>query len=123
MLVSIIALYINYNTFDIVQIQQKMVQNPLPPDTALLIFAGFAVAFAVKTGLFPFHTWLPDTYGEAPAPVAAMLSGAMAKLGTFGLYRFGVALLPDAAQTAAPLMVTLGVISIIYGGLVAANTA
>jgi len=121
MLVSIIALYLHFKTFDLLTIQQMMATNPLPPVNALFIFAGFAVAFAVKTGLFPLHTWLPDAYTEAPAPITAFLSGAMAKLGTYGLFRFGIMLLPEAAAQFAPVMVTLGVVSILYGALVAAS--
>jgi NADH-quinone oxidoreductase subunit M len=86
----------------------------------LLMFAGFAVAFAVKTGLFPFHTWLPDTYAEAPAPVTALLSGILAKLGTFGFYRFCLFLFPEAAQQLGPFLVGMGVVSIVYGALIAA---
>jgi NADH-quinone oxidoreductase subunit M len=120
MLVSIIALYIQTGTFNVIEIQQKLTANPLSMEAELLIFLGFAVAFAVKTGLFPFHTWLPDAYAEAPAPVTALLSGAMAKLGTFGFLRFGVMLLPDGAQSASTFLIILAVISILYGGLVAA---
>ena len=120
MLASIIGLYLTTGTFSILDIQNRLAANPLNATTGLFIFGGFALAFAVKTGLFPVHTWLPDAYGEASPAVAALLSGVMAKLGTFGLYRFGIELLPDAARVYAPYMVALAVISIIYGALVAA---
>lgn len=124
MLVSIIALHLYCRqyappTFDLMQIQGILEAHHMDPGQSALIFGGFAIAFAVKTGLFPFHTWLPEAYGEAPAPVTAFLSGAMAKLGTYGFYRFGILLMPDGAQQWAPLLVTMGVISIIYGALVA----
>jgi NADH-quinone oxidoreductase subunit M len=120
MLASIIGLYLQYQTFDVTEIQRQIVAKPPTLTAELFLFAGFAIALAVKTGLFPFHTWLPDTYAEAPAPVTAILSGVMAKLGTFGFFRFAVELFPHATEKAAPFMVTLGVISIIYGALVAA---
>jgi NADH-quinone oxidoreductase subunit M len=120
MLASIIGLYLRYNTFDVVELQRLIATSPPPLSTELLLFGGFAIALAIKTGLFPFHTWLPDTYAEAPAPVTAILSGVMAKLGTYGFLRFGLQLFPNAVDDAAPLMVMLGVVSIVYGGLVAA---
>lgn len=120
MLASIIALFLKTGTFSVMEIQNRLASDPLTGTAALLIFGGFAIAFAVKTGLFPFHTWLPDAYVESPAAVTALLSGVMAKLGTFGFYRFGIDILPDAAREFAPYMVTLAVISIIYGALIAA---
>lgn len=121
MLTSIIALYLHCGTFDIAGIMEALKDNPLPPQNAVFIFGGFAAAFAVKTGLFPVHTWLPDAYAEAPAPITAFLSGAMAKLGTYGFYRFCIMLLPDASAEMAQYMVALGVISIVYGALVATS--
>jgi NADH-quinone oxidoreductase subunit M len=120
MLASIIGLYLRYGTFDVVDLQRMIATSPPSLSAELLLFSGFAIALAIKTGLFPFHTWLPDTYAEAPAPVTAILSGVMAKLGTYGFLRFGLQLFPNAVPEAAPLMVTLGVVSIIYGALVAA---
>ncbi len=120
MLASIIGLYIATGSFSVIEIQNHLKTTPLDPTIGLLIFAGFAIAFAVKTGLFPFHTWLPDTYAEAPTAVTAILSGVMAKLGTFGLYRFGIDILPDAARQFAPYIVALAVISILYGAWIAA---
>lgn len=108
------------NSFDFTVLRQAMVGSTMGQATALTLFAGFAVAFAVKAGVFPFHTWLPDTYAEAPTAATVLLSGVLAKLGTYGFYRFCIGLFPDAAHTAAPIMVTLGVVSIIYGALIAA---
>ena len=120
MLASIIALYLQTGTFSVLEIPIRLANTPPAPTTAFFIFGGFAIAFAVKTGLFPVHTWLPDAYAEAPPAVTALLSGVMAKLGTFGLFRFAIALMPDTARVYAPYMVALAVISIIYGALVAA---
>lgn len=120
MLASIIALYLRAGTFDLIAIKQVLVSLPPTQTVALLLFAGFALAFAVKTPLFPFHTWLPDAYAESPIPCTVMLSGAMAKLGTYGFYRFCLFLFPEASHQAAPVIVTLAVVGIIYGALVAA---
>ena len=127
MLAAIIGVYLNARTnlglagatFDVVGLHTLLAQTPLPLATTLFLFAGFAVAFAVKTGVFPFHTWLPDTYAEAPPAVAAVLTGLLAKLGTYGFYRFCIFLFPEAAHVFAPYMVALGVVSIVYGALVA----
>ena len=78
------------------------------------LLLGFAAAFAVKVPLVPFHSWLPDAYTEAPAPVTAMLAGAMAKAGAYGFLRFCIPLFPSAVQTLAPLFRILAVIGILY---------
>jgi NADH-quinone oxidoreductase subunit M len=120
MLASIIALYLRAGTFDLIAIKQVLAALPPAQTTALLLFTGFALAFAVKTPLFPFHTWLPDAYAESPIACTVLLSGAMAKLGTYGFYRFCLFLFPEASYQAAPVIVTLAVVGIVYGALVAA---
>jgi NADH-quinone oxidoreductase subunit M len=119
MLASIIAIYVNTGSFDLLTVREKL--RGLDNNLLTLIFAGFFVAFAVKTPLFPFHSWSPDTYGNCPTPVVAFLSGALAKLGTYGFYRFGLWLLPEGAQTLGPAICVLAAISIVYGALVAAR--
>jgi NAD(P)H-quinone oxidoreductase subunit 4 len=69
--------------------------------------------------LVPFHTWLPDAYVEASAPIAILLGGVLAKLGTYGLLRFGLGMFPHAWSTIAPTLATWGAISAIYGAVVA----
>ncbi len=87
--------------------------------TQAWVFAGFALAFAIKVPMFPFHTWLPDAHVEAPTGGSIILAGIMLKLGTYGFLRFGLPILPDAArQFAGPLLV-LSVIGIIYGAYLA----
>ena len=81
--------------------------------------SAFAVAFAVKVPLFPVHTWLPDAHTEAPTAGSVILAGVLLKLGTYGFLRFGLYLFPEAAVDLAPLFLTLGVIGIIYGAIVA----
>ena len=83
------------------------------------LFLAFALAFAIKVPMFPFHTWLPDAHVEAPTPGSAVLAGVLLKLGTFGFVRYALPLFPEAATACAPLILTLSVIGIIYGGLVA----
>lgn len=84
-----------------------------------LILGTFALAFAVKVPLFPLHTWLPDAHTEAPTIGSVILAGVMLKLGTYGFIRFGLYLLPEASHDLAPIFLTLGVIGIIYGAIVA----
>src|SRR5580704_6722904 len=84
-----------------------------------LLFLAFTAAFAVKTPVFPFHTWSPDAYAEAPTAGAVLLAAVMAKLGTYGIIRFDLNLFPQATRTLAPLLLTLAVIGIIYGAIVA----
>jgi NADH-quinone oxidoreductase subunit M len=87
--------------------------------TARWLFFAFAIAFAVKVPLFPLHTWLPDAHTQAPTAGSVILAGVMLKLGTYGLLRFGLYLFPEAAWWARPLFLTLAVIGILYGAVVA----
>ncbi len=90
-------------------------------DTTLQAFAflAFALAFAIKVPMFPFHTWLPDAHVEAPTAGSVILAGVLLKLGGYGLIRFAVPMYPDAAQRFAILFIALSVIAIIYGAIVA----
>jgi len=87
--------------------------------TEVLLFLAFTAAFAVKAPLFPFHTWSPDAYSEAPTGGSMILSGVLAKLGTYGIIRFDLNLFPQASLDLAPYILTLAVIGILYGALVA----
>jgi NADH-quinone oxidoreductase subunit M len=89
--------------------------------TAPWLFAAFALAFAIKVPIFPFHTWLPDAHVEAPTAGSVLLAGVMLKIGTYGFLRFAVPFFPQVALSpvVTRLMVTLAVIGIIYGALVA----
>src|SRR3989442_1873345 len=86
---------------------------------AFWLFAAFALAFAIKVPLFPFHTWLPDAPVEAPTGGSVILAGVLLKMGTSGFLRFALPLFPRAVATAAPLVVALAVAGIVYGALVA----
>ncbi|HUF47994.1 MAG TPA: NADH-quinone oxidoreductase subunit M [Vicinamibacterales bacterium] len=83
------------------------------------LFLAFALAFAIKVPLFPFHTWLPDAHVQAPTAGSVILAGVLLKMGTYGLLRFAFPLFPDAAQTFAPYIALLAVVGIVYGALVA----
>jgi len=83
------------------------------------LFLAFAVAFAIKVPLFPFHTWLPDAHVQAPTAGSVILAGVLLKMGTYGLLRFAFPLFPEATMVFLPWLATLSVIGIVYGALVA----
>jgi NADH-quinone oxidoreductase subunit M len=83
------------------------------------LFLGFFIAFAIKAPLFPFHTWLPDAGAESPTGGAVLLVGVLDKVGTFGFLRYCLPLFPWAAREFAPYVITLAVIGVIYGALLA----
>ncbi len=85
----------------------------------ILLFLAFTAAFAVKAPLFPFHTWSPDAYTEAPTGGSMVIAAVLAKLGTYGILQFDLRLFPQASVDLAPLLLTMAVIGIIYGAIVA----
>ncbi|OQX85301.1 Fe-S-binding domain-containing protein, partial [candidate division KSB1 bacterium 4484_87] len=91
----------------------------IPVHTQLWLFAAFALAFAIKVPMFPFHTWLPDAHVEAPTAGSVILAGVLLKMGAYGFVRLGIPLFGEAALIAAPIMQTLAVIGIVYGALLA----
>jgi NADH-quinone oxidoreductase subunit M len=103
-------------TFDLVVLAEGA---DFAASTGRWLFFAFAVAFAVKVPVFPLHTWLPDAHTQAPTAGSVVLAGVMLKLGTYGLLRFGLYLFPEASVWSRPLWLTLGVIGIIYGAIVA----
>jgi NADH-quinone oxidoreductase subunit M len=119
MLAAIIWVYVHTGTFDYVELQTSLHALPAFAGAAQWLFLGFWVAFAVKVPLFPFHTWLPDAHVEAPTAGSVLLAGVLLKMGTYGLIRFNVGLFPEQAQRNAPWIITLAIIGIIYGALVA----
>jgi len=87
----------------------------LAVEVQLLLLAGFALSFAIKVPMVPLHTWLPDAHVEAPTAGSVILAGVLLKMGTYGFLKLGFPLFPDAAQLATPLIMSLAVISIVYG--------
>lgn len=83
------------------------------------IFAAFALGFAIKVPVLPFHTWLADAHTEAPTSGSVILAGVLLKMGTYGLLRFGIGMFPEAASNASPLFMALGALGIIYGAFLA----
>ncbi len=105
----------NRYSFDLLQIYALHI----PPSQQGWFFLAFALAFAIKVPLFPFHTWLPDAHVEAPTAGSVILAGVLLKMGTYGLVRFAFPLFPQAAAWFAPYLAVLAVVGIVYGALVA----
>ena len=121
MLAAIIWLYANTGSFDFVTIQAAIRDGRIAGfgPASFWLFLGFFIAFAVKVPLFPLHTWLPDAHVEAPTAGSVLLAGVLLKMGTYGLLRFNAGLFPREAQRQAPWIISLAIIGIIYGALVA----
>ncbi len=115
MFIAILVVYFNTGTFDILQLQNA----ELSTSVQMWAFIAFALAFAVKVPLFPFHTWLPDAHVQAPTAGSILLAGVLLKMGTYGYVRFAIPIFPDAAQTFGPAIAILAAIGILYGALVA----
>ncbi|PZS16534.1 MAG: Fe-S-binding domain-containing protein [Acidimicrobiales bacterium] len=103
-------------TFDLTALSSQQYSSVV----GIVLLLAFTAAFAVKAPIFPLHTWSPDAYTKAPAGGSVILAAVMAKLGTYGIVRFDFQLFPKAAVTLAPVLLTLAVIGIIYGAVVAA---
>ncbi|MDT5250042.1 MAG: NADH-quinone oxidoreductase subunit [Mycobacterium sp.] len=129
MLAAVIGLYVvtagskafEAGTFDFRAIVAAVTHGQLGANPAVLnaLFLGFMFAFAVKAPLWPFHRWLPDAAVQATPASAVLMMAVVDKVGTFGMLRYCLQLFPDAAKTFQPLVITLAVIGIIYGAIVA----
>ncbi|MFH1287327.1 MAG: NADH-quinone oxidoreductase subunit M [bacterium] len=122
MLVGILALYFKYHelsgnplTFNILQL--KTISYPV--NFQLWVFMAFFIGWAIKIPMFPFHTWLPDAYVQAPTAGSIIIAGVLSKMGIYGFLRFSLPLFPLANQILAPLAAVLAVIAIIYGAFLA----
>jgi len=114
LLVAIIALYLANGTFSIPEAMFKGYSFPFQ----FWVFLAFAIAFAIKVPMFPFHTWLPAAHTEAPTAGSVFLASILLKMGTYGFMRFCLPIVPLASFYFAPFMVMLSLIGIIYGGFV-----
>src|SRR5436190_902287 len=121
MLLGILALYF-YNhqvtgvySFDVTAFHKLNI----PADLQWWVFIAFFLGFAIKVPMFPFHTWLPDAHTDAPTAGSVILAAVLLKMGTYGFIRFSLPILPDASRAFVPMIVTLSIIGIVYGSLVA----
>ncbi|MEO8361045.1 MAG: NADH-quinone oxidoreductase subunit M [Vicinamibacteria bacterium] len=117
MLVAFLVLYreSGLQTFDLPTL---LAGTHLDPSLQMWLFLAFALAFAIKVPMFPFHTWLPDAHGEAPTAGSVILASVMLKMGGYGFLRLAIPLFPVAAVACAPVIGLLAVIGIVYGALV-----
>jgi len=131
MLLGILAVYFyaggqtGRHTFDVLELMRVAY-----PHTPVLNFLGvsfsfqdlvwlaFALSFAIKVPMFPFHTWLPDAHTDAPTAGSVILAGVLLKMGTYGFVRFNLPMFPEASQHFVPLVFVLSIIAIIYGAMV-----
>lgn len=120
MLASVIGLYVvSADAGTPTYLLSDLQQLEIDPEIQNWLFIGFFIAFAAKAPVFPLHTWLADTTEKATTGTSVLLVCILDKIGTFGMLRFCLGLLPDASQWATPVVVVLALISIIYGALVA----
>jgi NADH-quinone oxidoreductase subunit M len=117
LLLGILALYSYTGTFDLTELPSRV--SMIPPHMAPVIFTFLLIGFLVKIAAFPFHTWLPDTYVEAPPPVTAMLSGAMVKCGAYGIARILLTVFSQRIVQYSDYLLILAVFTMTYGALMA----
>lgn len=115
MLVALLYLAYTQRTVDV----QTLSTRELALQPQLLAFGAFALAFAIKVPMFPFHTWLPDAHVEAPTSGSIVLAGVLLKMGTYGFLRLGVGMFPEAAVTCAPWLAGLAAAGVVYGSFLA----
>ncbi len=110
-------------TFSIAKLSEKLPEmaedGRFSPTAQYICFLAFMLSFAIKTPMFPFHTWLPDAHTEAPTGGSVVLAGVLLKLGTYGMLRFALPMFPEPAVTLGPAMCVLAVVGVIYGSMMA----
>ena len=120
-LIGLLALYLatGLQTFDLVQIQQQLASHPLPIPVQNWIFPLIVVGFGITLTLWPFYTWAPAGYAEAPTAISMLHAGVLKKMGAYAIIRFAIQLMPQAAHAWMPIIAGLAIVNIIYCGLVA----
>ena len=118
MLAGILSLYFTTGSLSMVEITQGGLESVRAVIPVVAIFFLLLTGFAIKLPVFPLHTWLPDAHTDAPTAVSVILAGTLLKMGGYGMIRLCVTIFPDVAQAYAPLLVTLAVISVLYGAAV-----
>ena len=119
MLLAFLGIYLVHGTFDFAALAALGKTGLLTGNAAWLAFAGIFLGLAVKTALFPFHTWLPDAYENAPVGATMVLSGLLSKMGVYGFVRLLLPMFPNEMQTMAPWLLALAVCSILFSALAA----
>lgn len=119
MLAGVIALYLQGPRGTEGFLVENLVGLDLPVTTERLLFLALFVAFAIKAPMWPVHTWLPDAAEQAPAGTSVLLVGVLDKVGTFGMLTLCLPLFPEASRWAAPVIIVLAVVSVLYGALLA----
>jgi NADH-quinone oxidoreductase subunit M len=121
MLVAILGLvFVHHGASGVYSFESSdLLGTAMRPATAMWLFLGFVVAFAVKLPAVPLHTWLPDAHTEAPTAGSVVLAGLLLKTGAYGLLRFALPLFPAAAHAFAPTGMVVGVVGILYGAILA----
>jgi multicomponent Na+:H+ antiporter subunit D len=118
-LIAVAATYHVTGTLAMAEVATRMAD--VEPNAAILIAVTFFIAFGTKLGLFPFHFWLPAVYARTRPAVAAILSGALANIGAYGLLRFGAGLLPNELILGSTVLIVIGGMSVIYGAVLAVS--
>ena len=116
MLIGILVLFFSTGTFDMTELGNRNLTDLLIP--AQMVFLLFFVAFAIKLPVWPVHTWLPDAHTDAPTAGSVMLAGVLIKMGGYGLIRVNTSMFPGITSDYSWLLVTLAVVSIMYGAMV-----
>ncbi len=120
-LIGLIGLYLatGLNSFDFIQIQQHLATHPIPAAVQFWIFPLIVLGFGITLTLWPFYTWAPVGYAEAPTAISMLHAGILKKMGAYAIIRFALTLMPDAAHAWMPIIAALAVVNIIFCGLIA----
>ena len=106
------------HSFDMTLLPQ-LAATGVSSTAALWIFGGMFIGFGIKVPMFPFHTWLPDAHTQAPTGGSVVLAGVLLKMGTYGFVRIAMPMLPEAWRDWAWVIIVVGIVSVVYGALVA----